>query len=68
MTVFCVYGGEPINPHDEGVYKKVSGWVTGPKADSMILREDVGEYACRTCINRLKLGQAADQPDLFGTS
>lgn len=65
MSEICALCGNPLNPHDLGVWKKVTGWVGGPKKDSMRLREDTGEYAHNHCVQKLQEGQAIDQPTMF---
>lgn len=66
MSVDCALGcGMPVNPHDVGTWKEVSGWVGGPRKDSMRLREDTGKYAHDACVARVQAGQAADQPSLL---
>jgi len=66
MLVRCaVCGGESVDKNAVSTWKQVIGWVHGPKADAMTLRQYTGQYAHDECIKRLKAGQAADQPDLF---
>lgn len=65
MTVNCVICKKPINPHDISSWKEVTGFVGGPKKDSMVLRRDTGYHACTPCINKEKQGQAPDQVSLF---
>lgn len=62
----CPFCRGPVNPHDVGTWKKVTGWVHGPRKDSMTLREDTGDYAHDHCVAKEKAGQSVDQPDLFG--
>lgn len=65
-SVKCVKGcGRDINPYDISTWKEVTGFVGGPKKDSMVLRSDTGRYACSPCIHREKAGQAPDQESLF---
>lgn len=65
-SVPCSLGcGNPVNPHDAGTWKKVTGYVGGPKKDSMRLREDTGEFAHDHCVAKLIEGQAVDQPSMF---
>lgn len=65
-SVPCSLGcGNPVNPHDTGTWKKVTGYVGGPKKDSMRLREDTGEFAHDHCVAKLIEGQAIDQPSMF---
>lgn len=66
MSEDCALGcGKPVNPHDIGSWKQVTGWVGGPRKDSMRLREDTGKYAHNHCVQKLQEGQAVDQPSLF---
>lgn len=64
MSEKCEFCPNPLNPYDLGVYKQVAGWVSGPKADGMVLREETGKYAHRTCIEKMKAGQLPEQPEL----
>lgn len=64
-SVKCFFCPKPVNPHDLGTWKQVTGWVGGPRKDAMTLREDTGEYAHESCILKAKAGQTPDQPDLF---
>ena len=66
MTVRCFFCGGPVNPHDLGTWKQVTGWVGGARKDSMTMRDDTGEYAHDKCVNKARAGQPADQPDMFG--
>lgn len=66
MSESCYFCAGPVNPHDEGTYKQVTGWVHGKKRDSMTLREDTNKYAHQHCVIKAKGGNAPDQPDLFG--
>lgn len=61
----CPLCHESVDRFAPDTWKKVAGWVGGPKKDHMRLREDVGEYAHEGCVLRLSQGQAADQPDIF---
>ncbi len=65
MTTQCKLCGKDINPHDISSWKEVTGFVGGPKKDSMVLRTDTGRYACTPCIHKAKEGQAPDQESLF---
>lgn len=65
MTAQCKLCSKDINPHDVSSWKEVTGFVGGPKKDSMVLRTDTGEYACTPCIEKAKQGQAPDQESLF---
>lgn len=65
MTTKCCLCLRDINPHDLSSWKEVTGFVGGPKKDSMVLRTDTGRYACTPCIHKAKEGQAPDQPSLL---
>lgn len=54
--------GKPVNPYDNGVWKEVTGFVGGPKKDSMRLRTDTGRFAHDACVHKASMGQAPDQP------
>lgn len=64
-TVNCLICKKPISPHDIATWKEVTGFVGGPKKDSMVLRKDTGYFACTPCIHKAKDGQAPDQNSLF---
>jgi len=66
MAEECALGcGNPLNPHDEGTWKQVIGWVGGPRKDSMRLREDTGKHAHAACVEKAQQGQAPDQETMF---
>lgn len=66
MSEDCALGcGMPLNPHDAGVWKEVTGFVGGEKQDSMRLRTDTGRHAHGACVAKVSEGQAIDQPGLF---
>ncbi len=68
MTTQCRFCNRDINPHDISSWKEVTGYVGGPKKDSMVLRTDTGRHACTPCIHKLKEGQAPDQESMFDTA
>jgi hypothetical protein len=65
VTTQCKLCGKDINPHDTASWKEVTGFVGGPKKDSMVLRTDTGQFACTPCIHKAREGQAPDQPSIF---
>lgn len=65
MSVNCFFCKGPVNPHDLGTWKRVSGWVGGPRKDAMTLREDTGDFAHEACVGKARAGQTSDQPDIF---
>jgi hypothetical protein len=64
-TTPCFFCGEGVVPYTPGVAKQVTGFVGGPKMDSMSLREDTGKHAHQTCVDKVKEGQVPGEPDLF---
>lgn len=62
----CVLCFSTVNKDDPTLWKEVSGFVGGPKKDSMRLRKDTGHYAHNMCVQKESNGQTVDQPDLFG--
>lgn len=66
MSTECALGcGRPLNPHDAGTWKEVTGFVGGPRSDSMVLRTDTGRYAHDACVRKAKAGVSPDQDSLF---
>lgn len=61
----CALCNNEVSPHAESTWKQVTGWVGGPKKDSMRLRVDTGRYAHDHCVRAMMSGQPAGQPDLF---
>ena len=57
----CSFCGRTVEAGDVDTFREVISWVHGPKLDSPVLRTQTGQLACRTCIDRLKEGQAPDQ-------
>lgn len=47
-------------------YREVSSWVTGPKLQSPVLREQTGRIAHVKCVHKIVEGVAPDQPDIPG--
>lgn len=62
----CALGcGRPLNPHDIGTWKEVTGFVGGPGKDSMRLRKDTGRHAHNACVEKVQAGQSVDQPSIL---
>lgn len=62
----CALGcGRPVNPHDLGTWKEVTGFVGGPRKDSMRLRQDTGRVAHNSCVEKVNAGQDIFQEDIF---
>lgn len=64
MDSTCALCGNPVNMENDENYRQVTSWVTGPKLDSPVLREQSGRVAHKKCIDHLVHGQAPDQPEL----
>ena len=62
--MICGKCGLDIDPSDETNYHEVTSWVSGPKLDGPVLREQTGWLAHKKCIENLIAGQAPDQPEL----
>lgn len=61
----CFFCKNELDADDPTTYRQVESWVTGPKLDSPVLREQTGRLAHKTCIENIMRGQAPDQPGLF---
>ena len=61
----CSLCSEPVNKNADDVWKQVTGFVGGPKKDSMRLRKDTGYFAHDKCVAKISEGQPIDQPGLF---
>lgn len=65
MTRLCELCHKRVNLDDRDLHEMVSGWVGGPKKDSMKLRKSLGIYAHGKCIRRVNKGVSPTQKDLF---
>lgn len=62
----CAFCGRPVEEgREDEVYREVKSWVTGPKLDHPVMREQTGRVAHASCIRKLKEGQAPDQEELL---
>lgn len=61
----CDLCGHVLNVNDPKVWKQVSGWVHGPKAHGLTLREYTGLFAHDACVNKGRAKQAPDQESLL---
>lgn len=59
---FCL---EPVRDDDPTAWKQVTGWVHGPKRDSLTLREPTGRVAHNECIDKARQGVLPNQEGLF---
>jgi hypothetical protein len=72
MTARCYYCVNAIDPHHPTTYRRVMGWerkalgASRKSGSDIVLREPREEFACRTCIDRLKRGVSVDQGSLLG--
>lgn len=71
MAPACSYCGEPVRPNDPTVWRRVIGWERkgmGPGrrgGSDIVLREQLAEWACSTCVARLQAGVAVRQESLL---
>ena len=67
----CHFCREPVDPLDQTVYRRVVGWErkafgeTRRGGSDIVLRELRDEYACPTCVARLRAGLDARQESLL---
>lgn len=50
----------------DAIYREVRSWVTGPKLQGPVLREQTGRIAHASCIRKLIDGEAPDQQPIPG--
>lgn len=66
----CPFCGLKIAPEQlddpNAIYREVKSWVTGPKLQHPVLREQTGNIAHAVCVQRLLEGQSPDQKPLPG--
>lgn len=46
-------------------FKEIRVWVSGPKSDGAVLREETGRYAHKECVDKVRQGQSPNQPTFF---
>jgi hypothetical protein len=69
--VSCTYCGEPIDPEARTTWRRVLGWERAGMAPSrkggrdVVQREGLQEWACPSCVDRLRRGVAAGQGSLL---
>lgn len=61
----CAFCEKQVDLDNTDNYREVTSWVTGPKLDGPVLREQTGRVAHQKCVDNLVHGQAPDQPELF---
>ena len=62
----CALCGEGIDKNDPDNWKQVTGWVGGPRKDSMRLRMDTGRLAHADCVAKMQEGaDPKTQPSMF---
>ena len=59
----CSLCGKPVNK--DTAWKEVTGWVGGPRKDSMRLRQDTGKFAHDSCVEKVSSGLPPEQETLF---
>lgn len=65
MNRACSLCGDPVRMSDSTIWKEVSGFVGGPKKDSMRLRKDTGRFAHDSCVAAAQDGQEPTQSSLL---
>ena len=70
MTHTCAMCSEEVTPEQVddpmATYREVVSWVTGPKLQNPVLREQTGRIAHAECVKKMIEGQAPDQKPLPG--
>jgi len=64
----CTFCGQEVDPGGRGVYRRVRGWERKRDqggANVIHLREELDEFACSSCVDRLKRGIPARQGALL---
>lgn len=61
----CFFCDEHVDPDNPENFRQVTSWVSGPKLDGPVLRQQTGAVAHKECIDKRLLGQAPDQQALF---
>ena len=63
----CTYCGEEVNPASRWTYTRIIGWHRPGNAggSDISLRKKLDEYACVSCIEKLKAGIPVRQEELF---
>jgi hypothetical protein len=72
--VDCHFCGRELDPASPSTYRRVTGWERhglrrpggGRGGSDISLRELKHEWACSTCIDRLKSGVSPAQEELLG--
>ena len=72
MTVPCTFCGTPLDPGSRYNWQRIQGWErkahmssTRRGGSDISLREHVNEFACDTCIRKLKSGISPGQDSLI---
>lgn len=61
----CWFCGNLVDRDNPDNYRQVESWVSGPKLDHPVLRTQTGNMAHKECVDKVKMGQAPDQEELF---
>ena len=72
LTVACKYCGTELDPGSRYIWHRIQGWEKKAFASStrrggsdISLREQLDEFACDTCIRKLKSGISPGQDSLI---
>lgn len=64
----CFFCGARVSRNDKSAYHEATSWVKGEgKKDSAVLRKYTGNVGCSDCINKIRNGMDAGQPELLET-
>lgn len=61
----CNFCHEPVSDDDPDLHREVTSWVSGPKLDHPILREQTGRVAHGECVRMVVNGVAPGTEPLF---
>lgn len=68
MSAVCTFCGDPVNPDDMLVLRRVTGWEQKRRqggTNALIARQPLEQFACPSCGQKLKRGVDPNQPSLL---
>lgn len=71
MTHACSLCGLPVDPRDPQTHRRIQGWerksqgASRKSGSDIVLREQLPEFACFSCIFRLQQGISVGQESLL---
>lgn len=63
--VACEFCFKPVNDDDPDMMREVTSWVSGPKLDHPVMREQTGRIAHGECVRMVINGVAPGTEPLF---